>query len=60
MATWRQKFESLSAVEREEIGKWKGGSSNIPALRQAMEAVSEFLRQYEQAGSPDRDQEMLN
>ena len=60
MATWRQKFESLSAVEREEIGKWKGGASNIPALRQAMEAVSELLRQYEQAGSPDRDQEMPN
>ena len=60
MTTSRQKFESLSNVEREEIGKWKGGASNIPALRQAMEAVSELLRQYEQAGSPDRDQEMPN
>ena len=58
MATWRQEFERLSAVERENIGKWKGGANNIPALRQSMEAVSEFLRQYEQAGLPDRDQEM--
>ena len=56
MVTWRQRFESLSAVEREEIDKWKGGASNIPTLRQALEAVSEFLRQYEQAGLPDRDQ----
>jgi len=52
MATWRQEFERLSAVERENIGKWKGGANNIPALRQSMEAVSEFLRQYEQAGLP--------
>ena len=58
MATWRKEFESLSAVEREEIGKWKGGANNTQVLRQAMEAVSEFLRQYEQAGVPDRDQEM--
>ncbi len=58
MATWRQKFESLSAVEREEIGKWKGGANNSQVLRQAMEAISEFLRQYEQADFPDRDQEM--
>ncbi len=58
MATWRQKFESLSAVEREEIGKWKGGANNSQVLRQAMEAISELLRQYEQAGLPDRDQEM--
>ena len=60
MATWRQKFESLSAVEREEIGKWKGGANNTQILRQAMEAVSELLRQYEQASFPDRDQEMPN
>ena len=60
MTTWRQEFERLSAVEREEIGKWKGGASNIPALRQAMEAVSEFLRRYEQADLPERDQEMPN
>ncbi len=60
MATWRQEFESLSAVEREEIGKWKGGANNTSALRQAMEAVSEFLRQYEQADLPDRDKEMPN
>ena len=58
MATWRKKFESLSAIEREEIGKWKGGANNTQVLRQSMEAVSEFLRQYEQAGLPDRDQEM--
>ncbi len=58
MATWREKFESLSAVEREEIGKWKGGANNMPALREAVEAISEFLRQYEQASCPDRDQEM--
>ena len=58
MATWREKFESLSAVEREEIGKWKGGANNTQVLRQIIEAISEFLRQYEQAGSPSRDQEM--
>ncbi len=58
MATWREKFESLSTVEREEIGKWKGGANNTQVLRQIMEAVSELLRQYEQAGLPDRDQEM--
>ena len=58
MATWREEFESLSAVEREEIGKWKGGANNMSALRQAAEAVSEFTRKYEQAGCPDRDQEM--
>ena len=55
---WRKKFESLSAVEREEIGKWKGGANNTQVLRQDMEAVGEFLRQYEQADFPDRDQEM--
>ncbi len=60
MATWREKFQSLSAVEREEIGKWKGGANNTQVLRQAMEAVDEFLRQYAQADFPDRDQEMLN
>ncbi len=60
MATWRQKFESLSVVEREEIGKWKGGANNTQVLRQAMDAVGELLRQYEQAGLPDRDQEMPN
>ncbi len=58
MATRRKKFESLSAVEREEIDKWKGGANNTQVLRQAMEAVGEFLRQYEQADFPDRDQEM--
>ncbi len=58
MATWRKKFESVSAVGREEIGKWKGGANNTQELRQAMEAVVEFLRQYAQADSPDRDQEM--
>ncbi len=58
MATWREKFESLSAVEREEVGRWKGGANNTQVLRQIMEAVSELLRQYEQAGLPDRDQEM--
>ncbi len=58
MATWRQKFESLSAVEREEIGKWKGDANNSPVLRQATEVVGEFLRQYEQADFPDRDQEI--
>ncbi len=60
MATWRQEFERLSAVEREEIGKWKGGANNTQVLRQAMDAVGELLRQYEQASSPDRDQEMPN
>ncbi len=45
---------------REEIGKWKGGANNTQVLRQAMEAVGEFLRQYEQADFPDRDQEMPN
>jgi hypothetical protein len=58
MATWREKFESLSAVEREEVGRWKGGANNTKVLRQITEAVSELLRQYEQAGLPDRDQEM--
>ncbi len=58
MATWREKFESLSAVEREEVGRWKGGANNTQVLRQIMAAVSELLRQYEQAGLPDRDQEM--
>ncbi len=58
MATRRREFESRSAVVREEIGKWKGGANNTQVLRQAMEAVSEFLRQYEQAKFPDRDQEM--
>jgi len=58
MATWREKFESLSTVEREEVGKWKGGANNTQVLRQIMEAVSELLRQYEQAGLPDRNQEM--
>ena len=58
MATWREKFESLSAVEREEVGRWKGGANNTQVLRQIMEAASELLRQYEQAGLPDRDQEM--
>ncbi len=58
MATWREKFESLSTVEREEVGKWKGGANNTQVLRQITEAVSELLRQYEQAGLPDRDQEM--
>ena len=58
MATWREKFESLSAVEREEVGRWKGGANNTQVLRQITEAVSELLRQYEQAGLPDRDQEM--
>jgi len=58
MATWREKFESLSTVEREEVGKWKSGANNTQVLRQIMEAVSELLRQYEQAGLPDRDQEM--
>jgi hypothetical protein len=60
MATWRQEFERLSAVEREEIGRWKGGANNTQVLRQAMDAVSELLRQYEQASFPDRDQEMPN
>ena len=60
MATWRQKFERLSAVEREEVGRWKGGANNTQVLRQAMEAVGELLRQYEQAGLPDRDQETPN
>ena len=60
MATWREKFESLSAVEREEVGRWKGGANNTQVLRQIMEAISEFLRQYEQASCPDRDQEMAN
>ena len=60
MATWRQEFERLSAAERKNIGKWKGGAKNIPVLRQSIDAVSEFLRQYEQAGEPDRDQEMPN
>ncbi len=58
MATWREKFESLSSVEREEVGRWKGGANNTQVLRQIMEALSELLRQYEQAGLPDRDQEM--
>ncbi len=58
MATWREKFESLSAVEREEVGRWKGGANNTQVLRQIMEALSELLRQYEQEGLPDRDQEM--
>ena len=60
MATWRQEFERLSAIEREEVGKWKGGANNTQILRQAMEAVSELLRQYEQAGGPDRGQEIPN
>ena len=60
MATWRQEFERLSAIEREEVGKWKGGANNTQVLRQAMEAVSALLRQYEQAGSPDRGQEIPN
>ncbi len=58
MATWREKFESLSAVERQEMGRWKGGADNTQVLRQIMEAVGEFLRQYEQADFPDRDQQM--
>ena len=35
----------MSEIEfgREEIDKWKGGASNIPTLRQALEAVSEFF-----------------
>ena len=58
MATWRQKFSELSDVEREEIGKWKGGVNNTSALRQSLEAVSEFLHQWEAAGRPPRDEEM--
>lgn len=58
MATWRERFEELSAEEGRQNQLWKDGNRNHNQLRASMNDVAEHLRQYEAAGEPDRDTEM--
>ena len=58
MATWKEKFEELSEENGHQTALWGAGVRNHSQLRAAMEALSEFIRQYEVAGEPDRDTEM--
>lgn len=58
MATWKEKFEDLSAENGRQLSRWNAGESNHNELRTAIEAISEFLRQYLSSGEPDRDEEM--
>ena len=58
MATWREKFEELSAENGHQTELWVAGHNNHGQLRAAVEAITEFTRQYEVAGQPERDTEM--
>lgn len=59
MATWRQRFEEISAENGRQTGLWLAGNRNNDQLRAAAEAITEFTRQYQAAGEPERDTEML-
>ena len=58
MATWRQMFEHLSEGNRQQVELWKAGERNHQMVMSSMEAISNFFREYEAAGQPERDEEM--
>ena len=58
MATWREKFGELSAENGRQVEHWKAGENNHKRVCEAVDAISEFFRQYEAAGLPDRDTEL--
>ena len=58
MSTWQEKFDELNAENGRQTADWAAGSRNHHQLRASMAAVTEFLRQYESAGEPDREREM--
>ena len=60
MATWREEFQRLSVIEREEIEKWTAGERNSNALINAKEATNAFLIKYQAAGCPAHNQEMVS
>ena len=58
MATWQDRFYEVSRENRIQLEGWEVGERNHAQLRAAMDAVSEFLRQHETAGQPERNEEM--
>ena len=58
MPTWRERFGELSAENGRQVEKWTAGDPSQNQLRDSMDAISEFLRQWQAAGEPDRDTEM--
>ena len=57
MATWRERFEELSAENGRQVERWKAEESNHNQVQDAMDAISNFFREYVSAGLPDRDTE---
>ncbi len=57
MATWREEFAELSATMKQQMERWEDGERNHLEVRDALDAISEFLRQYIRAGDPKRDTE---
>ena len=58
MATWRERFEDLSAEQGRQIDLWKAGNRNHDQVINAGEAIKEFFRLYGASQYPDRDEEM--
>lgn len=58
MATWREKFEELSAENGRQLERWMAGERSHNQVTDASEAITAFFRQYLSSGEPDRDEEM--
>lgn len=59
MATWQEKFSELSTENQQQVERWIDGGRDHAGLRASSEALAFFTTQYEAAGEPDRDTEML-
>jgi len=69
MPTWQDQFHELATEQSVVLEKRKKRkradlkdkcSIETGEIRKTMAAMTEFLKKYEAAGSPDRDEEMPN
>ena len=58
MATWRERFEELSAENVRQLERWKAGDTNQDQILDSGEDIKEFFRQWGSAQRPNRDNEM--
>ncbi len=58
MVTWRGRFEILSAETDLQLKRKDAGNDNRSELKASKDALVEFTRKYESAGSPNKDMEM--
>lgn len=56
MVTWLDEFIRLSELHRHEVERWLEGNSNADQVIEAGKAEEAFLRRWQSAGEPPRNE----